>query len=267
MRTADNASACPDPELMGALLDHELDAARTLETERHLTECPACGRCARLQEIGRTLRRPASVTRLRTDCANTYWRRSRPTAAGGRTGPGAAGAGGGPAELVAPAVPACTGARSRARSGRARRGDRAAARRSGPVRPADELVAGHVRSLMADHLLDVPASDRHTVQPWFNGKLDFAPGRRPRRRDYALAGGRLDYVSGRPVAALVYRRRAHLINLFVSTAAPAGPVTLSHGGYNVVRWRSDDLAFWAVSDLNLRELEEFGAAFRDRTRG
>ena len=181
---------------------------------------------------------------------------------------GAAGAGGEPGELVAQAVPACTGARSRARSSRARRGDRAAARRSGPVALTDELVTGHVRSLMVDHLTDVAASDRHTVKPWFNGKLDFAPPVADLAKgNFPLTGGRLDYIGGRPVAALVYGRRAHVINVFVSTAAPAGPATLSHGGYNVVRWRSDDLTFWAVSDLNLRELEEFGAAFRERTQG
>ena len=122
--------------------------------------------------------------------------------------------------------------------------------------------------MMLDHLVDVPSSDQHTVKPWFNGKLDFAP---PvvdlANRDFPLAGGRLDYIGGRPVAALVYGRRAHVINVFVSTAAPGGPATLTHGGYNVVRWQSDDLTFWAVSDLNLRELEEFGTAFRDRTRG
>ena len=127
---------------------------------------------------------------------------------------------------------------------------------------ADELLAAHVRSLLPGHLTDVPSSDQHTVKPWFNGKLDFSPPVPDEAADgYPLVGGRLDYVGDRLVAALVYARRLHRINVFVwpGPAEPlAGEATRAErNGYRFVRWAAGGMVFWAVSDLDQAELDAF----------
>ena len=125
---------------------------------------------------------------------------------------------------------------------------------------ADQVVSSHIRSLMANHLVDVPSSDQHTVKPWFSGRLDFAPVVKDLApQGFPLIGGRLDYVGSRPVAAIVYKRRQHTINLFIwpSSDSDDGPREITINGYNVVHGTRSHMAYWAVSDLNAGELKQF----------
>jgi len=126
---------------------------------------------------------------------------------------------------------------------------------------ASEIVSNHVRSLMDKHLMDVPSTDQHTVKPWFEGKLDFSPpvvDLGP--QGFTLVGGRLDYAAGRPVAAIVYQRRLHIINLFVfpnQDPSTSGNKLLARQGFSIVHWSRSGMTFWAVSDINAAELQEF----------
>jgi anti-sigma factor RsiW len=139
----------------------------------------------------------------------------------------------------------------------------------GPTVP-EEIVASHIRSLMPDHLTDVPSSDQHNVKPWFNGRLDYSPVvPRLDTAGFALIGGRLDYVGGRPVAAVVYGRRQHVINVFSWPSDSARETALSavqaRHGYNALQWAHDGVQYWAVSDLNGEELRHFAELLRGRS--
>jgi len=136
------------------------------------------------------------------------------------------------------------------------------------------IVDAHLRSLQPGHLTDVESTDQHTVKPWFNGKLDVAP---PvidlTAQGFTLIGGRLDDINGETVGAIVYRRRNHVINLFVAPAQGASrgasqgpprqePTSQILHGFNVLHWQEGGLDFWAVSDIAAGELDEFGQKFR-----
>lgn len=129
----------------------------------------------------------------------------------------------------------------------------------------DQLIGNHVRSLLATHLVDVASSNQHTVKPWLDGKIDFAPPVRDLSSDgFPLAGGRLDYLDGRTVVALVYHRNQHPINLFI-TPAPTNhdttPQLITRRGYCVFHWTHGEMEYWAVSDLNQTELHQFADLF------
>jgi anti-sigma factor RsiW len=129
-----------------------------------------------------------------------------------------------------------------------------------------DVLASHIRSLMPGHLVDVASTDQHNVKPWFNGRLDMSPAvPRLDSLGFPLVGGRLDYVTGRPVAVVVYGRRQHMINVFswpTTDASSLAPVASTENGYHLVHWRTERTDVWAVSDLNLAELQQFVAAFQ-----
>jgi anti-sigma factor RsiW len=133
---------------------------------------------------------------------------------------------------------------------------------------AAEVFASHVRSLEANHLMDVASTDQHTVKPWFDGKLDFSPPVEDMAGDgYPLVGGRLDYLEGREVAALVYQRRKHFVNVFVwpdANGVSSARALESRQGYNLMRWSRGGFQFWAASDVSAPDLAEFVRLLENR---
>jgi anti-sigma factor RsiW len=128
------------------------------------------------------------------------------------------------------------------------------------------IVSDHVRALQPGHLLDVVSTDQHTVKPWFDGRLDFAPPVKDlAAQGFPLTGGRLDYIDGHEAAALVYNRSKHVINLFVwpdRTSRDAPPATGARNGYSFAHWTQDGMNFWAVSDVEANQLAEFVRLWR-----
>ena len=242
---------CRDTQnLLDGYGDGELDLVRTLAIERHLQECPAC---TQIQQNNQALQAALKETSLYFKAPPTLHQRLR-----------------GAARAAIPEVP-----RYRVSSWR---GASVAAASACvallmwvlialPARPAaddvlaQEVVSGHIRSLMANHRTDVPSSDNHTVKPWFDGKLDFAPPVTDlTKQGFPLVGGRLDYLGSKAVAALVYQRRQHVINLFIwpsNDMADSGNKMMMRQGYNVIRWTQAGMSFWLVSDVNLSELQQF----------
>ena len=134
---------------------------------------------------------------------------------------------------------------------------------------ATQLIASHVRSLMANHLMDVPSSDQHTVKPWLDAKLDFAaPVADLSSQGFPLIGGRLDYLNNHSVAALVYQKRKHFVNLFIWPTTPedsTAQTMVEREGYHLVHWSDGDFTYWAVSDVNPSDLQNFKQLFEQQT--
>ena len=223
-------------------LDRELDAATAMDVRGHISECADCWRrVAEREALGRLVRAAPYYSapdrlRARVLAQTTRARSVRRLLTWAAAAVLVVSVGGGGMSLWRSAVT---------------HGDAIAA----------EVVDSHMRSLMANHLFDVESTDQHTVKPWFLGKLDFSPPVADLTSiGFPLVGGRLDYVRGRPAAALVYQRQRHTINVFVSPAlndmfSQASVQNLR--GFHVRHWVHDRMSFWAVSDLNEAELTRF----------
>ena len=131
---------------------------------------------------------------------------------------------------------------------------------------ADLILASHIRSLQPGHLVDIASNNQHNVRPWFDGKLDFAPPvKNLSDQGFPLAGGRLDYLRDRGVAALVYQAGLHTINLLIWPSpdnAQTAPHLIDKGGYVLIHWQDKGMTIWAISDLNPAELQRFVAAWQ-----
>ncbi len=259
------ADDCPEIQLLiQADLDGELTAAETARAEAHLQHCPCCAYLqTELLALGGRIRREVKpfqppdalleavrgrlaaiappppivepVQAVANDNRASWWRRMR----------SAAPFGGGFALAASLALvmllPETGGL-------------------------ADAVVSDHIRALQPGHLIDVVCTDQHTVKPWFDGRLNFAPPVKDfKAAGFPLQGGRLDYLDGKEPAALIYQCGRHVIDLFVwpeAGRAGAGPTTGSLHGYNYVRWHADGMAFWAVSDLEADQLSDFAGLMR-----
>ena len=256
---------CDDSRIyLPALLDDELDVAESLRVQNHLTECGACRRAQDQQlalraalrdpdlrahpsiDLSRRIEaavRKAANEELQSQRASWFeWLRLGtspwvPTAA---------------ALLIVMTIGALL-IMNRLRS-------------SHEQLIASAVLAGHIRSLQANHLVDVPSSDRHTVKPWFQGKLDFSPPVPDLSElHWVLIGGRLDYVDGRPVAVLVYQRRLHDINVFLWPNHGSADDAIRQEdaqGYQILHWNGAETTYWVVSDLNSAELLDLARALR-----
>jgi anti-sigma factor RsiW len=130
-----------------------------------------------------------------------------------------------------------------------------------------EILDNHLRALQPAHLVDVPSSDRHTVKPWFQGKVNFAPPVPDLSKDdFALLGGRLEVIHQQPAAAIVYRRRQHIVSLYVSPSPGADSKAEVNelAGYHLLHWRQNNLSYWAVSDVDGNDLRTFADLIRER---
>jgi anti-sigma factor RsiW len=241
----DNTSDCGKLLLLQAELDGELDAAQAAALAEHRAGCPLCQRNEALLVATRQAMRGATYHRADPELLRAVASRvgadlaPPPRRRMSAAWPGLAGFGAGAAlaaAIVLTLLPAG---------------------RPGLVAA---LVDDHVRALQPGHLLDVVSTNQHTVKPWFDGRLDFAPPVRDlAAAGFPLVGGRLDYLRGRSVAVLVYSHGKHIIELFVwpASAAAREPARSRRDGYNIVHWTADGMSLSAVSDVEPAGLEQF----------
>jgi anti-sigma factor RsiW len=241
-------------ELIHGYVDGELDLARSLEVEQHIHECDVCGRTYRNQNALRSSLKHDSLyysapEKLKKRIQSSLRKESSSKVSQRVFGWRWLTVGASLAFMLLLGVAVW-------------RFVPVSIRPSGDELLAQEVLSDHVRSLqMPGHLTDVLSTDQHTVKPWFDGKVDFAPPVKDfASQDFRLYGGRLGYLNNRPVAALIYQRRLHYINLFIWPAEQASStdqVAIQRQGYNLIHWCGSGMNFWAISDLNGVELREF----------
>jgi len=256
---------CDDSRIyLSAYLDEELDVGESLRVQKHLAECGDC-RQAQDQQLAlrSALRDPALYARPSADFSKrieTAVRRAAKDEARSQRPswfewlrPGAFRWVPAVAALIVVATIGALLVTNRLRS-------------SHDQLIASAVLAGHIRSLQAEHLIDVPSSDRHTVKPWFQGKLDFSPPVPDLSElGWILVGGRLDYLAGQPVAVIVYKRKLHNINVFVWPNHGSADSTIKQEdaqGYQIFHWNGAEMTYWVVSDLNSAELLDLAKALR-----
>ncbi len=247
---------CEEAEiLLQALIDGELDAGHARDVENHVENCPRCAAMLKdyremslaMADAGvRYIAPPALRARIEAALPQPRQLQSRRSVLRGFAMGSAVSA------LAATGLFAIV------------------LRHDDMERIQSEVVSAHLRSLQAGHLTDVVSTDQHTVKPWFNGRLDVSP---PvidlTAQGFTLVGGRLDYVDARAIGAVVYRRRQHIINLFVAQTTSTEQRTVTtetHQGFNIHRWTDRGLNYWAISDLGNDELGEFCQKFESAMR-
>ncbi len=254
-------AACEEMRLLiQAEIDGELDAARVAVLSAHIAECTGCmATREQLTELSTTLRRDLAYHAAPESLRAAVEQRiaaARPTPS------------------RAPRAPWLAALRQRWREVTAFGGGAAMAAAlvlllvlPGRGDLAGSVVSDHIQALQPGHLMDVVSTDQHTVKPWFDGRLDFAPPVKDlAAQGFPLTGGRLDYVDGHQAAALVYHRAQHVINLFVwlDPGRPATPPVIDQrNGYNFVHWSQGGMAFWAVSDVEASQLADFVRLWRE----
>ncbi len=239
--------ACVDQELLlGGLVDGELDAANTALVEAHVARCEGCrDELDRMQAVRSLLhldgvrdRAPESLTHRIAALSELSPKGANENRIPSWLAPGVAGALAASLAMISFVPPATTAAVDQ------------------------ELVSSHVRSLQPGHLTDVQTTDQHIVKPWFNGRIDFAPPvPELAGKGFPLVGGRLDSIDGRTVAAIVYKRRLHTVNLYVWPAKGEGERAFVKDGFSVREWTHNGLRFAAISDIPASEVEQFEKLF------
>ena len=243
-------------DYIDAYIDNELDIASTILVKQHLRDCFGCQQLLESQKVvGDLLHNP----RVRFEVPDSLLGRIQSALRASRSEMKQQSRN----RFVIPwfSIPLAMAATIAVMIGLALLNQGGVFDRSQDNSLAVDVISSHLRSLLATHLFDVPSTDQHTVKPWFDGKLKFSPP----VHDFAelgfrLTGGRLDYLNGREVAALVYQRRLHIINLFIwpseSGRNTAGQ-SFAKDGYNVSHWYREGFEFWAVSDVNAEDLRTF----------
>ncbi|GLQ90388.1 anti-sigma factor family protein [Dyella flagellata] len=243
---------CDDARLLlHAYLDNELDAAQSVTIARHMQNCADCAAsyadCTRLREgIVR-----ASLYRRAPDALRKQWSADKASAPQARRRPAALAIAAGFAAALIVTTPLWLYVTHRANDANSW---------------AAEAISSHIRSMQPQHLMDVVSTDQHTVKPWFAGKLDFSPRVEDLANEgFPLVGGRLDALDGHSVAALIYKRHLHVINLYQwpISSADAKQQATQWNGYTAIQWTAGDMHFVAVSDVSENELQQFVQTFRN----